>query len=140
MKEFRGVPYWRTRKDTPGVTKPYWRSLMIVAYACSSQKWLCSNPALNVCDPVTYDTEPCEVRFGKVCPRPYSAGVLGEKVWTLRKISGSTMNTPTSCGCTSGCGLGVDLLNTYDTPASKSSRLLAGMVHLAWVSETGSWK
>ena len=43
-----------------------------------------------------------------------------------------------SVGRVSGCGRGVELLNTYDTPASKSSRLLAGMVHLAWVSDTGS--
>ena len=40
----------------------------MVANSCSSQKWECSMPALNVCDPVTYDTEPCDVMFGKLCP------------------------------------------------------------------------
>ena len=76
MNEFRGVPNWRTWYEKPGFRKRYSRLLMTRAELWYSQKCVCSNPAWNVCDPVTYETEACEVRLGNSCAKPYSAGVL----------------------------------------------------------------
>ena len=73
------------------------------------------------------------LKLGKLLFVPYSAGVLGENTWAFTLMNdGAKMRTPMSLGSPSGCWAGLPDGRVNEAPASNSSRLLAGKVHVAW--------
>src|SRR5687768_11264388 len=91
-------------------------------------------PVLNVCDPVTYDTENrCEVFRLYLAPgprRPYAA------LPYRRPVAWSRMEM--SFGPTSGWRTTGQLAIATDTPPSMRSLFVRGELQLTWYSPSGS--